>query len=211
LPGARGLRAPEHFMERTRMSLAKLCLALSIAVTPLYGQSVVHVTASRAAYSSFERVLGMLNKPEAELSRIWPAPLTGSRALADLRLTAAHTIHAFVSEDPERRGDTTHRVLNVALIEQFTDSLTFLARTNALLADYTAKFGAPNECSLPFGPPAFLSVSQNPARIWMKGAQGAMTVIDWLVSKEHTYVLTVYVGKFTGTLGQTMPCNAPLP
>jgi hypothetical protein len=168
-------------------------------------------TMSEAAFTSFERVVATLNKPVAELSRIWPAPLTGGRTLTDLKLSAVHTLHVYITADPERRPDTTQRVYSALLREQFEDSLSFRQRTLELLTDFTKKFGMPDECSLPMGPPAYLHAAQNPARIWQKGMHGSRTVIDWVVSTDRTYVLTVYVGRLADTLGFTVPCAAPMP
>jgi hypothetical protein len=191
---------------------SSLCVAVCavIAVTARAQAPSTPMTPA-AVYASFERVLPTLNRPVADLERIWPTPVTGGDAVTHLKLTAAHAIHVTVFSDPERRNDSTTRVTTVALVEQFTDSLAFRDRIVTVLAELTGKHGAPNDCSLPLGPPAYLSIGQNPARIWHKGLQGALTVIDWEVTVDRKYVLTTFVGKYAGTLGRTLPCTAKLP
>jgi hypothetical protein len=190
-----------------------VALLASLVVSPVasaYAQSAPPPATPQSAYQSFQRALLTVGKPLTELARIWPGPVSGPELVRDLRLTAAHTIRFSSSGNPEHRQDTTRHVSSMTLVESFIDTIAFKSRINELMTELSTKLGPPDECSLPLGPPLYVAFQQNPGRIWRKGLLGFRTVLEWEVTSAGQKLVTIYVGKFSDTLGDKIPCAATL-
>jgi hypothetical protein len=182
-------------------------VACGLISSPMSGQSVAAPVTPQAAVESFLRVASFVGKPMTELARIWPK--YAGQDSHELLLTAAHRIRVSVNR-PAGAADSGGRVMSVGLTESISDTLTLARRVSESMQLLQRKYGAPDRCSDPLGPPAYLFASQHVTRGWRAGPAGQPLTLQWVVTGEKDYEITMSVSQVVNP-DASMACDAKMP
>ena len=182
-------------------------VAFTAMASPMAAQSVAAALTPESAVESFLRVAAFVGKPMAVLARSWPKH--EGQDSHELLLTAAHRIHVSV-DAVGGANDSVARVLSVSLTERVSDTLALVRRVSESLRLLQRKFGAPDRCSDPLGPPAYLFAPQDVTRGWRAGPSGQPLTLQWSVTKDRDYTITMSVAPLVNP-APTMGCDAKMP
>ncbi|MES3033178.1 MAG: hypothetical protein V4813_04210 [Gemmatimonadota bacterium] len=162
------------------------------------------------AMQAFFRLAERLGQRRSEFRAVWPLSLQDGASNTSIALTASDRLSVHFADDPVAR-DTTPRVAAVILTQQFADTLSLRNGVLALQRALEQKYGPPDECSDPLGPPAHLFSPQTVSRFWKRALGAAPLHLTWEVSPTRAYVLSVYAGRFAAPSEARMSCEAKLP
>jgi hypothetical protein len=190
-----------------RICLTILFATATIAV-PLIAQPGAAPIAPQAAVESFLRVAATVGKSATALKLLLPAR-EGSRTF-DLQLTAAHAIRVSVAS-PRSENDSLGEVLHVLLDERVSDTLALARRVRETMQLLQQRFGPPDRCGDPLGPPAYLFAPQEVTRLWRSGPGGTPLTLRWWLTKDAQFGITLSVSRFPDEQAASLSCNAKMP
>lgn len=167
-------------------------------------------TAPPGAMQTFFRLAERLGQRKNEFGAVWPLALPDGMSNSSMALTASDRLSVHFADDPVTR-DTTTRVSAVILTQQFPDTLALRRGVLAMHQALEQKYGPPDECSDPLGPPANLYAPQTVSRFWKRALHAAPLHLTWEVSPARAYVLSVYAGRYAALSENRMPCTTTLP
>jgi hypothetical protein len=193
------------------MHTRHLAAVLLLVGGPCFAQTAGSRRPALAAYDSFLRIAGFVDKPVAELSRAWPVFSVLAPESGMLSLSAAHRISVSFGAVRSPGAATSDRVERVTYIELLPDTLLLRQHTLELIQRITADYGAATLCQLPLGPPAYLYAPQRVARFWKRGVAGQPTQLRWEVATGPVYVITIDVGGSIDAERGSLACDSRMP
>jgi hypothetical protein len=167
-------------------------------------------TGESLEFNTFLRAAALVGKPASVLSPIWGSGQTGMSSTHMVHLTAAHNLTASVGAGIGAR-DTTPVVRRMWYTEETSDTLTLKLRVVSIESKLQGLAGRANRCTTPFGIPEYLFVPQTVTRVWDRGLNGHSTQLQWTVTPDKRYLVTVSVGQFSDDGSATASCQAALP
>lgn len=159
---------------------------------------------------TFFRLAAYLGQRKGELEAVWPLSLPSGMSNSSLALTASDRISVHFADDPVTR-DTTTRVTAVLLTQQFPDTLALRSGVLQMQSELEKRFGQPDECADPLGPPSHMYAPQTVSRLWKRAVNSTPLHLTWEVTPTRAYVLAVHAGRYAASQPQRLACTATLP
>ena len=184
-----------------------LCVAALVA-QPCAAQARTAATEPHAAFNTFLTVAAFTGQPASALAPHWPRDLPRSGD-AELLLTAAHRLS--VSVEQGRRATDSAVVRAVTLLEYVADTIALRQRITDVMQQLQTKYGAPDQCSTPFGPPSYLFTAQTVDRVWSKGIASLQTRFGWWRTPDAKLGITIIVSNTPVDDATLLPCAARMP
>ena len=192
-------------MHRVRFAVLVVAACSSIGCA---GQSRSVGGTSEAAFEAFLRVAAFAGHSPGALAARWPLPLPRSGG-SEMLLTAAHRLSVDVREDIRTPSQTV--VGEVTLMEYVPDTVVLRHRITDVMQQLQAKYGAPDLCTMPLGPPGYLFTYQSVERVWTKGVANLQTRLEWWRTLDSRMGVTIIVASTPREDPKLLSCAARMP
>jgi hypothetical protein len=168
------------------------------------------LTGKSLEFNTFLRVAPLIGKAVSELGPVWATRSAVTTSERVVHLTGAHSIFVFEAPVPGAR-DTSHVIQRMRYAEQVSDTLTLKLRVLSIELDIDAVDRRANRCNTLLGGPSFLYAPQTVTREWDRGLLGQPTRLQWTVTADNRYLITVEIGRLVDDGIATFPCQVSLP
>lgn len=196
-------------MSKCRARAALALGVLLLRANAAGAQRTMSTTMPQSELASFLRVAETVMQPVNSLARLWPLSRL-SAAPQTLELTPAHRVTVALS--PRLLpNDSTTRVQLVSYTELLPDTIALMQRVLAVGMQLQSRFGDASRCSSLSQAPSYLFAPQTVTEAWGAGPAGAPMQLQWSVTPDRRYFLTVTVGAPIDTQLVPLVCGTPMP
>lgn len=182
------------------------CIAL--LVTPCHAQTREDPLTPQAAFETFLRVAEFTGRATTVLPTSWPESLRLGGSSGVL-LTAAHRLSLGIRDT--RTPSEVPMVSDVTFMEYVPDTVALRQRITEVVQQLQTKYGAPDRCTTPFGPPSYLFNPQTVERVWSKGIASLPTRLEWWRTADAKLGFTIVVASTPVDDSNLLPCAARIP